>query len=185
MKILKYKIFLLLPFIIMSCSNANNNTTNSTNLKSNSKLILMNKYVGDSTAEFNLKTLNNNYLNSKDFLGSYVLVNFWATWCKPCVKEMPSLNKLNSIFKDKKNFKIIAINIGQSKKDVDMFIKNTSKIDFTILLDPDLDLSSWNVKAIPTTFLVNSKGKIIYYVEGEKNWNSPAFVNFFESVIKD
>ena len=80
---------------------------------------------------------------------------------------------------------MIAINIGQSKEAVKKFLLDKSlPVEFTILLDEKMDLSDWNVQAIPTTFLVDKKGKIIYKVEGEKEWDSKEFTSFFNSIIE-
>lgn len=145
----------------------------------------MDKVSKNFIATYNLPNLDGEYVNSNDFLGSYILVNFWATWCTPCVKELPSLNNLYNIFKDKKNFNMIAINIGQNKEVIEkFFIEKSSKIDFTVLLDENMELSDWNVQAIPTTFLVNDKGRVIYKIEGEKEWDSSEFTSFINSIIK-
>ena len=136
-------------------------------------------------AVFSLPNLKGEYENTDNYKGSYILINFWATWCAPCVKEIPSLNNLYNKFKDKKKFKMIAINIGQSKEVVKKFLLDKSlPVEFTILLDEKMDLSDWNVQAIPTTFLVDKKGKIIYKVEGEKEWDSKEFTSFFNSIIE-
>ena len=136
-------------------------------------------------AAFSLPNLKGESVNIDNYKGSYLLINFWATWCAPCVKEIPSLNNLYNKFKDKKKFKMIAINIGQSKEVVKKFLLDKSlPIEFTILLDEKMDLSDWNVQAIPTTFLVDKKGKIIYKVEGEKEWDSNEFTSFFSSIIE-
>ena len=103
----------------------------------------MNKVDSTELASFNLKTMDNKSLSLSELQGSYVLVNFWATWCKPCKKEIPSLNNLYKQFKDK-NFEIIAINVGQNAEVVNNFINSTTPIDFTILLDENIDLVSWN-----------------------------------------
>ena len=168
MKPLNY-ILPLVILILISCSDNKNYP--------------MNKIDSAETATFTLKTLDNQPLSLSEFQGSYVLVNFWATWCKPCVREIPSLNNLYKKFKGT-NFEIIAINVGQNAEVVNNFINSTSPIDFTILLDENIDLVSWKVEAIPTTFLVDDKGTIIYKVEGEKHWDSPEFTSFISSFIK-
>ena len=79
---------------------------------------------------------------------------------------------------------MVAINIGQNKEVVEKFFADKStQINFTVLLDENMELSEWSVQAIPTTFLINDKGKIIYKVEGEKEWDSPEFVSFISSII--
>jgi len=162
-------ISLTIFFIISSCSDQNTAP--------------MNKVEMENISSFNLKTLNNNYMDLDELRGSYVLVNFWATWCKPCVREIPSLNNLYNKFKTNDKFKMVAINIGQNKDVVNKFVKNISSIDFIILLDENISLTEWGVQAIPTTFLLNDKGKIIYKVEGERKWDSPEFISFINSII--
>ena len=79
---------------------------------------------------------------------------------------------------------MIAINIGQNKDVVNKFLSDKSlSIDFAVLLDEKIELSDWNVQAIPTTFLVDKSGKVIYKIEGEKEWNSSEFTSFFRSII--
>ena len=131
-----------------------------------------------------VRTLTGNTFNIQDLdnEGKPMVMSFWATWCKPCVREIPSLNNLYKKFKSQ-NFEIIAINVGQNAEVVNNFINSTSPIDFTILLDENIDLVSWKVEAIPTTFLVDDKGTIIYKVEGEKHWDSPEFISFISSFL--
>ena len=67
--------------------------------------------------------LNDKIIKLDEFEGSYILVNFWATWCKPCVNEIPSLNNLNENFSSNDDFQVVAINIGQNKDVVENFLK--------------------------------------------------------------
>ena len=165
-----YYLYPLILALLMSCSNVEKTP--------------MNKVDDKYYANFSLPNLQDEIINSDDYLDSYVLVNFWATWCAPCVKEIPSLNNLQKIFKDNENFKMIAINIGQNKDVVNKFLSDKSlSIDFAVLLDEQIELSDWNVQAIPTTFLVDKSGKVIYKIEGEKEWDSSEFTSFFRSII--
>jgi thiol-disulfide isomerase/thioredoxin len=169
MKKKSYLIFLF-TIILLSCSDSNNSIMNQVDVK--------------TPAVFNLPDLDGKYINATDLKGSYVLVNFWATWCKPCVRELPSLNNLHKIFEDSNNFKLVAINVGQSKKVINEFINNKSPIDFMVLVDEQIELTDWEVSAIPTTYLVDDKGTIIYKVEGEREWDSEEFTSFIKSFIK-
>ena len=148
-------IFLFLFLTLLSCSD--------------NKTSLMMKVDDPKPVNFSLYNLNDKVIKLDEFKGSYILVNFWATWCKPCVNEIPSLNNLNENFSSNDDFQVVAINIGQNKDVVENFLKSIDKVGFLILLDEEISLSDWNVQAIPTTFLLNKKGKIIYRVEGEKN----------------
>ena len=163
-------IFLLLSLTLLSCSD--------------NKTSLMMKVDDPKPVNFSLYNLNYKVIKLDEFEGSYILVNFWATWCKPCVNEIPSLNNLNENFSSNDDFQVVAINIGQNKDVVENFLKSIDKVGFLILLDEEISLSDWNVQAIPTTFLLNKKGKIIYRVEGEKEWDSPEFISFINSVMQ-
>ena len=169
---MKAKLYLIFLFtsILLSCSDNKNTVMNKVDLR--------------TPAVFNLPDLDGKYVSINDLKGSYVLVNFWATWCKPCVRELPSLNNLHKYFKNSNNFKLVAINIGQSKKVVSEFINNQSRIDFMVLLDEKIELTDWEVSAIPTTYLIDDKGTIIYKVEGEREWDSYEFKTFIKSFIK-
>ena len=110
-----------------------------------------------------------------------VLVDFWATWCKPCVRELPSLENLQSNF-NAENFEIIAIHIGQTKDQVRSFLTEQG-ISLNVLIDEDITLSNWMVEAIPTTFLVNKEGIVEYRYVGEKYWVSESVISFIQSKI--
>ena len=132
-------IFLLLFLTLLSCSD--------------NKTSLMMKVDDPKPVNFSLYNLNDKVIKLDEFEGSYILVNFWATWCKPCVNEIPSLNNLNENFSSNDDFQVVAINIGQNKDVVENFLKSIDKVGFLILLDEEISLSDWNVQAIPTTFL--------------------------------
>ena len=152
---------------------------------SDHKVSLMNKVDNIKPSSFSLYDIKGNLVDSRNFEGSYLLVNFWATWCKPCVNEIPSLNNLHKKLSKNSNFQVVAINIGQNRAVVETFLNDIPKIDFMVLLDENMDLTEWSVQAIPTTFLVDQKGNVIFRVEGEKQWDSPEFISFIDSQIKN
>ena len=160
----------LIFFCLLSCSQ-----------KPDTPMVRVNENIN---SEFNLPSLDNKYISSEELKGKYLLVNFWATWCSPCVRELPSLNNLNNIFLENDDFVLIAINIGQDKAVVRKFIDEKTRVDFIVLLDEKMELSNWNVQAIPTTFLVDKNGKVLYKAEGEKAWDDPKFITFFNSFIE-
>ena len=121
----------------------------------------------------NFAKLNNN--------GKPMIISFWATWCKPCVRELPSLENLQSNF-NAENFEIIAIHIGQTKDQVRSFLIEQG-ITLNVLIDEDITLSNWMVEAIPTTFLVNKEGIVEYRYVGEKDWGSESVISFIQSKI--
>ena len=98
--------------------------------------------------------------------GKVVLVNFWATWCAPCVEEMPALARLRARLAPR-GFEVLAVNQGEMPARVTAFVERTG-LDLAILLDREKSVArQWKVRALPTTFVVDAKGRIRLYAEGE------------------
>ena len=111
--------------------------------------------------DFTLLDLNNNKVSLSDFRGKVVVLNFWATWCPPCIAEAPDLVEVSKAYKDKGvQF------IGVSDDDVSALKKFVSDygIEYPILLDGSVDriMPKWGISAIPTTFILNGNGEIVF-----------------------
>ncbi len=107
----------------------------------------------------------------RDFKGKVTLVNFWATWCRPCVKEIPSLNQLK-IAMQGKPFQLISVNYAESAKDIRDFLQKVD-VDFPVLLDPGGQVAGeWKVVAFPSTFVIGPEGKIRYGINAGMHWDT-------------
>ncbi len=118
--------------------------------------------------DFALNNLADEKVSLKNFRGNVVLLDFWATWCKPCVKSMPVLQKLHDQFAPK-NFIVLGISTDEDgKKKVEPFIKK-HQIAYPILLDAEENPAweAYKVKVIPLMFLVDPKGQIVRQWVGE------------------
>lgn len=114
--------------------------------------------------ELNLMDLEGNPVNLSDYKGTYVMVNFWTTWCKYCVQEMPDLVAFQEKYKDE--LKIIAVNVAEDQKTVEAFLKKND-IDLTIAMDSEGKIAeSYYVNSYPTTFFIDRAGKIVGFVPG-------------------
>ena len=143
---------------------------------------LMDPIAGSPQAkEFTLASVHGKEINLDDFRGKFVLLNFWATWCAPCRKEMPAMSNLHNKFYGR-GLEVVGVHVGPSLAGVKKFLESVP-VDFTILLDKDMSLASWGVRGLPTTFLINPEGKLIYKATGEREWDSPEMVNFLDGLI--
>ena len=115
------------------------------------------------------------------FHGRVVLINFWATWCAPCLAEMPSLNRLQ-IALGGADFQIITIATGRNETaDIDSFFTTQSITHLTRYRDPNLRLAlALGAGSLPTTVLMDRDGFIIARLQGEADWDSEAALGLIE-----
>lgn len=126
-----------------------------------------------ATPKLALKDLDGKAHDLAQYKGKVVVLNFWATWCTPCVKEMPALQRLNEKLAGER-FAMIAVNFGESDKQVRPFIAKLGA-RFPVLLDRDMRATNaWVDKGLPTTFVIDAKQKIRYRVLGDFEWDAPA-----------
>ena len=120
-----------------------------------------------------------NEINLNDYRGKLVIVNFWATWCAPCKKEMPSLDMLyqdNSF----KNLKVFAVNMEQPNKLKTKNFFNDIKIKkLDIFFDYNLNfVKEFKLRGVPTTILINKKGEEFARIIGEVNFQDKKFLKW-------
>ena len=123
---------------------------------------------------FTLEDMDEEKHSLKDFHGKVILLNFWATWCPPCRREMPSMERLYQKFNGE-NFTVIAIN---QMEDGDHVFAYTGQLDvdptFTILFDKDSKVSNnYRVSGLPTTYLIDKQGNIRYRAIGGREFDHP------------
>ncbi len=118
-----------------------------------------------------------------DFRGRYVLLNFWATWCVPCVKEMPAMERLYREFAGRP-FAVVAVSLDEDGPEkVAAFVREL-ELTFTILLDPDSVVAKrYGVKNLPSSFLIDPEGQVIAAAKGERDWFSPEARDYLSEVI--
>jgi len=122
--------------------------------------------IGDQAPDFTLVDLNGEEHRLSDYKGQGVFLNFWGTWCKPCAKEMPAMDRQYEIYKEQ-GVQILAVNIAQSDFEVERFASQYG-LDFPIVIDKTKSvMEAYNIKPLPTTLLINPDGKIEQIVRGE------------------
>ena len=130
---------------------------------------------------FNLEGMNGNEVSLEDYRGKFVLLNFWATWCAPCREEMPAMSNLHNEFGGS-GLEVVGVHVGPSLAGIKKFLEAVP-VSFTILIDKDMSLASWGVRGLPTTFLINPEGKLVYKAVGEREWDSPEMMKFLKDLV--
>jgi thiol-disulfide isomerase/thioredoxin len=117
--------------------------------------------------------------------GRVVLINFWATWCPPCRREMPSMERLSQALKEEA-FEVLAVDVGENADTIDAF---TGQLDtrptFPILLDTaSRAMQAWEVAGLPTTFLVDRRGRIVARAIGGREFDHPELIEAIRGLLE-
>jgi len=124
---------------------------------------------------FTLQDMDGESHSLSDYQGKIVIINFWATWCPPCRAELPSMNRAWKKVKDD-NIEMLAINVGEGEDTIFTFLGD-NPIDFPVLLDETGDMiKTWPVRGLPTTFVLDSEGRLVYQAIGGREWDSDALL---------
>lgn len=139
---------------------------------------------GKKAPNFCLEDLKGKKSELKHQRGKVVFLNFWATWCGPCKEEMPSMEELCKQFKDK-DFVFLTISVDYAGiKPVKDFIKK-HRYTFPVLIDPKCEtLDLFEVKEIPTTFLIDKRGIVIGKAIGPKDWKRSEIVSIVNLLLE-
>jgi thiol-disulfide isomerase/thioredoxin len=129
--------------------------------------------------------LAGNTASLSEFAGKIVLVNLWATWCEPCLREMPSLERVQSHFGDK--IAVVAISEDHGgRKTVEPFIDKLGLKSVKIYLDPKSAMErAFKVQGLPTSFLIDRGGRVLGQVDGAAEWDAPKLLEVLKSFLGD
>jgi peroxiredoxin len=140
---------------------------------------------GIPAPDFTFPGLDGKMVSLSDYKGKVVLVNIWATWCPPCVSEMPSMEKLYNKFK-RENFEILAVSIDEpGPKAVAPFMEKTS-LTFPALIDSKGAIKPvYRITAIPESFIIDKQGLLIKKIVGPVDWAAPKVFRFISNLIEE
>lgn len=138
---------------------------------------------GRPAPNFSLPGLDGQMVILTDYRGKVVLLNIWATWCPPCLEEMPSMEKLYQELKGE-GFEILAVSIDESgAQDVRPFMKK-HKLSFPALTDPENTIKRlYQTTGVPESFVIDKDGTLLEIVIGPRDWATPEVVRYFRNLI--
>lgn len=125
--------------------------------------------------DFSLRDIDGATHRLADYRGQVVIVNFWATWCPPCREEMPSMQRAWERLKNQ-DIVILAIDVGEDEDTIFTFTADYP-VEFPLLMDLDSSvIQSWPVRGLPTTFVIDPQGRMVYRAIGTRDWEDPALL---------
>ncbi len=140
---------------------------------------------GNPAPLFALRDTQNRSWNLNELKGKVILINFWASWCKPCRQEMPSLQRLQKKMKNNSDFLIITVLFKEDAREALQFLKSNN-INLPVLLDTDLSASkAYGVTGVPETYVVDKKGILRKKIIGPADFDTPALNFTLSSLIHE
>jgi len=133
-----------------------------------------------------LRSLDGRVHDLSAMKGRVVVVNFWATWCPPCIEEMPTIQALWERTNER-GLDVLAVNVGEPVAAIEAFLNEFEpKLRFPILLDSDGEaFQAWKVRGLPKTFVVDKRGRLVYEAEGGRDMNSEHIRGMLQELIDD
>jgi peroxiredoxin len=132
---------------------------------------------------FSLATPGGGTVRLADHRGKVVMINFWATWCPPCLEEMPAMERLYRRQKDA-GFTLVAVSVDAEPAKVTPFVTQ-HKLTFPIGLDPRMDLANaYAVRALPSSFIVARDGTLAALAIGPRHWDGDAAHSLVEGLAR-
>lgn len=133
---------------------------------------------------FSLPDLKGQEISLEQFKGKVIVLNFWASWCAPCVKEFPSLRRLADRFKEQ--LVVVAVSHDKTLDDLQSFLETFGREspNFVILWDKDRSAGKlFGTQVLPETFIIGQDFRLLRKIAGEDEWDSPMAVRFFEDLL--
>ncbi len=139
--------------------------------------------VGDPAPGFTLPCLAQSPVSLRDYRGQVVVLNFWATWCPPCVEEAPTLEMFSQAAR-KMGVTVIGVSVDQDKPALEKFVAE-HRLSFPIARDPDQAVASrFGTSKFPETYIIDRDGKVAEKIIGAFNWQDPRISTFVEGLAR-
>jgi thiol-disulfide isomerase/thioredoxin len=129
-------------------------------------------------SKIKVKDLKGNVIDLNQYKGKTVFINFWATWCGPCIKEMPSIERARKILKDREIEFLVASN--ESVEQIESFTKKKNLDLYFVQLE---NFEELNIPALPVTYIINSAGELVFSEAGYREWDQNSNIELLTKII--
>jgi len=138
--------------------------------------------VGDKAPEFSIKADNGKVITARDFGGKLLILNFWASWCPPCVQEAPSMGTLSTVLAPS-GLVVLAISEDEDPKAYKEFI-DRFRVPFLTARDPSKDIrNKYGTIQIPESYLIDTNGRVVEKIVSATDWSSEQMVQHVKSLL--
>ncbi|WP_394389779.1 TlpA family protein disulfide reductase [Shewanella woodyi] len=151
------------------------------------KPLIMSRFIEMSSArevpDVNFKDTQGGSIQLKEFKGKLVMVNLWATWCAPCIKEIPQMENIRQVNKDNK-LVVVPISIDEESDKVQAFLERHNFGHYKTWLDPNKDIDRvMPADVVPATYFFDGSGNLIGFLRGYLDWGDKEVQPYLEKLI--
>ena len=138
--------------------------------------------VGDTAPNFSVVTETGRIITPANFGGKLLVLNFWASWCQPCLQEVPSLEVFNRQFAPE-GVVVLGVSVDKNEKLYHRFLEQFP-VTFQVTRDPSWDIAAnYGTFQLPETYIIDSSGKVVQKVIAAQNWMNPEFVQSIKKML--
>lgn len=141
--------------------------------------------IGSVAPDIELIDINKNKIKLSELRGAVVFINFWATWCEPCINELPSIEELSRLTSGNPKFKLLTILFKDDEYKAFNFMKENG-YTFPIYLNPEGSAAkNFGITGVPETFIIDKKGILRNKIIGPAEWDSPRALETFQALMNE
>jgi peroxiredoxin len=138
--------------------------------------------AGDKAPDFEITTDSGQAVSLKQFGGKLLVLNFWATWCPPCVEEIPSLNRFQEELKPQ-GVVVVAVSVDRNAAKYKQFLQRRP-VSFQTARDPESSIpAKYGTFKYPETYIINAKGEVVWKFIGPEDWSNPQLLQRVKSFL--
>jgi cytochrome c biogenesis protein CcmG/thiol:disulfide interchange protein DsbE len=138
--------------------------------------------AGDTAPNFSITTDSGRKITRSDFGGKVLVLNFWATWCPPCIEEIPSLEQFHKQLSGA-GVVVLAVSVDRNAAQYSRFLERAG-ITFLTARDPEAEISSrYGTFKYPESYIIDRRGKVVQKIIGATNWTDPRMINYIRSLL--
>ncbi len=138
--------------------------------------------VGDTAPDFTITTDSGRTISTSSFGGKLLVLNFWATWCAPCVQELPSLDQFQRNLAGS-GVVVLGISVDKDEKAYRDFLSK-AKVSFLTARDPSNKINAeFGTFKYPETYIIDAEGKVVQKIIGQENWTDERMLNYVKSLL--
>jgi len=137
---------------------------------------------GDTAPSFSVTTDSGKKISRTDFGGKVLVLNFWATWCPPCIQEMPSLNRFAQEMAPS-GVVVLGVSVDKNEQTYKRFLEQAG-LAFETSRDPEADISAdYGTFMWPETYIIDAKGKVVEKYIGDRDWTDPKIISSIKALL--